>query len=391
MNFSWVDLVILFLVIISMAEGIRRGAATQVLSYAGFGIGLFLGAFFAPRLARLSDDPILRTMISTVVLFGTAMAGGGAGRLGGSRVAAHLNRAQLGPADSIAGAGVSLVSTLLVVWLSAGMLASVPIESVSQGIHDSRVVSTLNRMLPPSPAIFSRIRQVLTSAGLPQVFAEFEPTPGTDIELPSDAQLRAAVESAAASTVKVQGNACNGRLTGSGFVAARGHVMTNAHVLAGVDSPGVIDRRGFHRAVPVYFDPQVDVAVLRVGSPLAGPVLNINSGVAERGRIGAVIGYPGGGPLKAVPAGVLDHLKPLGRDIYGRGLTPRNVYRLKADVRPGNSGGPFVGSAGEVLGLIFSASDRHPNIGYALTGAQVAPTLSRAVRSGEVDTGPCAA
>lgn len=392
MDFNWVDLAILFLVVISMAEGVRRGAATQVLSYAGFGTGLLLGAMMAPRLAKLADEPIARTMVSTVVLFGSAIGLGALGRMGGARIAAHLNRVKLGTADSMAGAGVSLISTLLVVWLSAGMLGNVPIESLSQGLHESRIVGGLNDTLPPTPGVFSRIRQVLTRAGLPQVFAEFEPAPGADVPLPSDAELRGAVQAAAASTVRVQGNGCGGRLTGSGFVAAPGYVITNAHVIAGVDSPGVEDRRGFHRASAVYFDPQLDIAVLKVSSRLAGPVLPLETAVAPRGQLGAVLGYPGGGPLRAVPAGVMDQINALGRDIYGRELASRSVYRLKAEVRPGNSGGPFVGPDGEVLGLIFSASAFRENIGYALTGAQVSPGLAKARRSSAVvDTGPCAA
>lgn len=388
---NYVDLFILILVLVSLGEGVRKGGAVQIFSYAGLALGLVIGAAFAPRAAKFADDPIMRTVVSTVVLFGTSMLVGAIGRIFGSRIAGHLVRARLGPLDATAGAGVSIVSTLLVVWLMAAMLANVPIEEVSQGIQGSRVVHALNRTLPPTPGIFSRMRQILAAAGFPQVFAGLEPPPNGDVALPDNRLLQSAVVAAGASTVKIVGTGCGGTLNGSGFVVAPGYVMTNAHVIAGIDRPMVQDRRGFHRAVPVLFDPNIDVAVLRA-SNLAGPPLNLRLETAGGGDQGAVLGFPGGGPFKVVPAGVISEIEALGRDIYGRRLASRRVYRLRAEVRPGNSGGPFVDGSGNVLGVIFSASAVQPDIGYALTAREVAPRLAQARRGdGEVDTGPCAA
>ena len=68
-----------------------------------------------------------------------------------------------------------------------------------------------------------------------------------------------------------------------------------------------------------------------------------------------------------------------GRDIYGQGLTVRNVYEVQAVVRPGNSGGPLVQPDGEVIGVVFSRSTTNGDIGYALTSPGV---LSRVVAGG---------
>lgn len=388
MNF--VDLFIGILMLVSLAEGIRKGGAVQVFSYAGFAAGLALGAAFASRAGKMVDDPIMRTVVSTVVLFGSAIVVGAIGRVIGSRVAGHLVRARLGPLDATAGAGVSIVSTLVVVWLMAGMLANVPIEQVSQGIQGSRVVHALNRTLPPTPGIFSRMRQILTAAGFPQVFAGLEPPPNGDVPLPDDQSLQGATSAAGPSTVKIVGSGCGGTLNGSGYVAAPGYVITNAHVVAGVDRPMVQDRRGFHRGIPVLFDPNMDLAILRT-SGLAGPPLALRTETAAGGDLGAVLGFPGGGPLKVVPAAIISEIEALGRDIYGSRLASRRVYRLRAEVRPGNSGGPLVDPSGRVLGVIFSASAVQPDIGYALTAREVAPRLAQARRGdAEVDTGPCA-
>ena len=65
-------------------------------------------------------------------------------------------------------------------------------------------------------------------------------------------------------------------------------------------------------------------------------------------------------------------LTAVGQDIYGRGRVVREIYSLRVEVRPGNSGGPLVGTDGRVLGVVFAASREDPETGYALTAAQVA-------------------
>jgi S1-C subfamily serine protease len=77
-------------------------------------------------------------------------------------------------------------------------------------------------------------------------------------------------------------------------------------------------------------------------------------------------------------------------DIYGDGTVIRQVYSLRALIRPGNSGGPIVTSAGEVAGLVFAASVSDPDTGYALTASQVAESAAAGVtRESPVDTGTC--
>jgi S1-C subfamily serine protease len=66
------------------------------------------------------------------------------------------------------------------------------------------------------------------------------------------------------------------------------------------------------------------------------------------------------------------------------------VLELQSEVRPGNSGGPFVLANGTVAGVVFAGSITDQDIGYALTSAEVLPLLQRA--EGETDpvgTGSC--
>jgi S1-C subfamily serine protease len=271
------------------------------------------------------------------------------------------------------------------------MLATAPVRDLAAEAQQSAILRTLNRHLPPAPSVFSRLQRLIDAGGLPQVFAELEPRSAPRLPLPDDPEVRAAVVRAGPSTVKIIGNACGVTQEGSGFVAGPGLVVTNAHVVAGVRHPVVIDSHGTHDASPILFDPALDIAVLRAG-PLGEPALDLLGTGVPRGTTGVVLGYPGGGLFDAEPAAVLTRLNAIGRDIYGRRLTTRAVYEVESRIRPGNSGGPLVRPDGTVVGVVFARSSLNDDIGYALTSDEVRPKIAAAeTRSGPVSTGPCTA
>jgi S1-C subfamily serine protease len=221
------------------------------------------------------------------------------------------------------------------------------------------------------------------------VFAALAPASALPVSLPSNAMLRSADLAAGPSTVKIEGVGCGVLQEGSGFVAAPGLVVTNAHVVAGIAAPLVQIGRTVKATEVVLFDPSFDLAVLRV-SGLSAPPLQLDPAPVGRGTQAAVLGFPGGGPFTVDAAGVMAAFEAQGRDIYGHGLTVRNVYELNALVRPGNSGGPLVLPDGRVIGVVFSRSTVDPSIGYALTSPDVLPRVLRAegvVRA--VSTGAC--
>lgn len=384
-----VDLFIILLLILAAVHGLTQGAALQVLSFGGFWIGLLIGAALAPLLSRTVSSPFATAFVSLMVFLGFALIGGAVGRYLGTHAWSALQRLKLGGADSVFGAVVAILAALAAVWLVALLMAAGPTPNVSRAINDSAIVRALTERLPPAPSVFSRLQAFISTTPFPRVFEGLEPVPAGPVDVPGGPVVQAAVRAAGNSTVRVSGFGCGGIQTGSGFVAAPGLVVTNAHVVAGIDSLQVEDRAGRHRAQAVLFDPRLDVAVLRA-SGLAGGALPLLGGNVDRGQGGAILGFPGGGQFSAGAAAVLREFQAVGRDIYGQSLTRRNVYQLQANVRQGNSGGPFVRQDGVVLGVVFAASTTDQSVGYALTSGEVIPRVQQARGSGPVDTGPCA-
>ena len=388
---NWVDVVIVVLVIAAVGNGLMSGALTQALSLGGLALGVFLGADLAPTFTRTATNPNTKGAIALVCVFGTAGLLAAVGRVLGSWAARRLRATPLRSIDAGLGVLTAVVVTLLVAWLLGNMLANDPTRPLATEVQRSAILRFLDRHLPPAPPVVARIQRLLDAGGLPQVFAQLEPHAAPTLALPASPLVQAAFGHAAASTLKIEGIACSQIQEGSGFVVAPGLVVTNAHVLAGVRQPFILVNGVKTAAVPILFDPNLDIAVMRDPS-INEPSLQLAATTVPRGTAGAVVGYPGGGPLTARAAVVLTELRAIGRNIYGTSTTQRNIYEIEGVVRPGNSGGPLIEPDGTVIGVVFARSSLNNDIGYALTSTDVrTQTLRAETLDAPAPTGPCTA
>jgi S1-C subfamily serine protease len=385
------DLVIVVLVALAGFTGFRRGALLQLFSYGGLILGVLAGALLAPAVASAARSDAVQAGIAIAVLLGMAGIGNALGWVAGTSVSARAHGLPVvGTADKAGGSVISVVGLLLVTWFLALNLVNGPFPQVNREIRGSAIVRSLVGALPRPPSLPAEVRRFLNQHGFPDVFAGLPPAPAGPVDMPSEAQARQAVEAAAASTVRIVGSACGELLSGSGFVVSGDFVVTNAHVVAGVEGPQVQRQDGTSQsATTVLFDPQTDLAVLHVATPAGQPLPLLSSRVG-RGTGGATLGYPGGGDLTVERAAVRRPIDAVGRDIYGSSEVEREVYELQAKVEPGDSGGPFVLPDGSVAGVVFAASTTDPSVGYAIASTDVIPDVSRAAgRTRPVSTGGC--
>jgi S1-C subfamily serine protease len=384
------DLVIVAVLVFAVVTGYHRGAALQLSAYAGLLLGLVAGAMLAPTVAGLVGSPLAQAFLAIATMLTVAGIGDALGWVLGMKVWSIARRSGLGAVDAVAGSAVAGIAVVLAIWFLGFHLANGPFQELSSQIRGSTIIRSLDRALPRPPPVLAEARQFLNQFGFPEVFADLPPAPAGPVRGPSQGEAGEIAGPALDSTVQVVGEACDAIQEGSGFVGAANYVVTNAHVVAGVDAPQVQEQGGGSQpATTVLYDPDLDIAILHVArSP--GPVLALAADDAERGADGAVIGYPGGGDLTFGPAAVRRQLNAIGRDIYGESVVEREVYELQADVQPGNSGGPFVLESGGVGGVVFAASTTDSAIGYAITAAEVAPKLDQAEgRTDRVSTQSC--
>ncbi len=385
-----IDILILALVVSSVARNWNSGFLRQFSSAAGFFIGLLLGRWLETYTLTLVHTPTSRALVTIISIFGVALIGLTIGEYTGLRLKNRFVSSKFNRVDNGLGSLLTAVTILLSVWLAASVIGNLPSTKIKTEINQSRIISALNKILPPAPRIISDLGHLIDPNGFPDVFIGSEPIPRGNVNLPALGDLTAAVNADKNSVVRIQGVGCGGVVSGSGFVVGNNIVATNAHVVAGISNPYIEDVNGKHLAQVIWFDPNLDFAVLRANN-LAGSPLKIDASNENPGTPGAVLGYPGGGPFNAGPTVVMDEFNASGHNIYGNGITLRSVYEIQADVIPGNSGGPMVKENGDVMGVVFAQSTTYAHVGYALAMNKVSSEIKQAALSPQpVSSGQCA-
>jgi S1-C subfamily serine protease len=386
-----IDLAAVLLVVVAVLAGLRTGALPQLGGISGAVTGLFLALAAAPWLVDVTRglEPIPRALVVLGVIIAAVATGEAMGSAIGRSIAAQIGRGRLSGVERVIGGFLGAVQALLIIWLAGGLLAAGPFPALSRAASNSIAVRALDGILPPTTDVVGGIAGALDSSGLPDVFVGLEPPPLEAVDVPSDAQASAIARGAAASTAKIRSRACSSLVTGTGALIAPEYLVTNAHVIAGASTIQATIGGASLDAIPVLFDPELDVAVLYVPH-LEGRTLRFAISDPLRGVRGAALGYAGGGSLVVLPAAVAGDYPATGRDIYDHGRITRNILELRAGVEPGDSGGPFILEDGTIGGIVFAESRTDPGVGYALTPTSVAVRVAPALgRTGAVAVGDC--
>ncbi|MFE0462191.1 MarP family serine protease [Kitasatospora sp. NPDC058965] len=389
------DLLLLAAAIGFAVSGYRQGFVVGILSVLGFLGGGLIAVELLPLLLSHLSPGTTASVVAVIVVIVFAAIGQAATTQLGWKLRGRIGGSPAKLLDSFGGSVVNVLSMLLVAWLIGSALAGTSMPTVSKQVRSSMVLGGVQQALPSdAPNWFSDFSKVLSQNGFPQVFNPFEHEPITDVQPPDPALAGSpALAKARQSLVKVVGTAssCGKTLEGSGFVFAPHRVMTNAHVVGGVDEPTVqIGGTGqLYDATVVRYDWQRDIAVLEVPKLTAPPLAF--AGEAHTNDSAIVAGFPENGGFNVQPARIRGRIQANGPDIYHRGQVVRDVYSVRSLVRQGNSGGPLLTPNGEVYGVVFAKSLDSVDTGYVLTAAEVKPDATEgSTDSSQVDTQGCA-
>lgn len=395
---NWIDAIILSLVGLALLTGYRRGAVMQVFSWGGFLMGLIVSLFLAPPIIRAlprQESPFALVVIGLAVLLVISFVVEALIAFAGARISRKVKNVKLRQADRVIGSVVGGLMALIMPWIVS--LPAKKSPPLAAAIEDSTILSTEYAVLDTPPDLFARLGKLFALTPFPEVFAGINPALAPGVE-PAPASLARdrQVTAAARLTYKIASRGCDpGTLVnGTGFPVGRDLVVTAAHVVAGTSQTTVMRASdaggGSYPARVVYIDTDTDIAVLYAPTIPRGR-LDVAEHGASRGTDGAAIGYPGGGKRTISVARVRTRTDAVGYDIYSRDRVKRQIYVLRAQVKQGNSGGPFVDTDGVVRGVVFAASSGDSEESYALTEDEIFKALrATGDRRRAVDTGDCA-
>jgi S1-C subfamily serine protease len=389
------DLILIALMVAFAVSGYRQGFIIGALSFVGFVGGGLLGIFIAPPIAgAFVDGETERALLAIVIVFLTATIGQFASSTIGAVVRSHVTWEPAKVVDAVGGTFASAFSVLIIAWLIGSLISSSQFTLLSEQVNKSLLIGTVDQAMPKAAKDFQKpFKDFIDTSGFPKVFdaigggqlVEVEPP---DKSVPKGAQLSRARRG----IVKVQGvaSSCRRHIEGTGFVYSQNKIMTNAHVVAGVDQDlQVTDYLNkAHAAKVVLYNPDRDIAILHVPG-LNMPILRFD-GTAKKGDDAIVAGFPHGEGFTMNAARIRVQQKARGLNIYERKSVVRDVYAIRGLVRQGNSGGPLLTTDGRVYGVVFAAALDQQETGYVLTAAEVSPDAEDGSKLfNRVDTQEC--
>ncbi len=387
------DWILVALVLAYAISGYWQGFVTGAFATTGLLLGGLGGVLLAPTLLGGAEPSLAVSLGALFIVILSASLGQALLQFLGARLRDRITWQPVRALDAIGGAALSAAAVLVVAWALGVAVSGSRIGVVTPLVRSSAVLAQVDQALPQSAnRVLGAFNNVVGTSFFPQYLEPFarerivEVGPG-----PKRLLTDPDVVNAESRVLKIRGsNECGRGIEGSGFLYAPNRLMTNAHVVAGVDAPEVQLDGSSVSAQVVYYNPDLDVAVLRLDTGPLEPLAFDTLIKAKKGV--AILGYPQDGPYDVQPGRIRAEQRLRSPNIYGDGAVIREVFSVRGLVRPGNSGGPIVSSAGDVVGVVFAASVTDQETGYALTAEQVSDSAQFGRQNTEaVSTGACAA
>jgi S1-C subfamily serine protease len=374
LGFNWIDGLIILILASAFYYGIRTGVISLFFLFAGLFAALFAFGWLLPHILPIANNSVLEIINGNLVLAAATISAIWSFRYGErvrNKLKYHLNWRK---AESLVGITLSLGSALIVVWLLAAGVGSLPFGWLSNSANNSYIVKKLNLILPPAPTVFEDFARYVNPNYPLQVFDKLSPDSSIGIA-PVSPDVPPTVKSKSPSIARITSFGCGGIVDGSGFVVGKDLVATNAHVIAGIDHPVLKFGSVAYVGDPVLFDPNQDMALIYVPGLKASP-LTLSSQPLNINQIVYATGFPDG-IYRISPGRVINNYPVIGPNIYGLGSITWPSYELEVSITKGSSGGPLLESDGSVAGIVFAQNKNKSYIGYAMTTTNLIADISK--------------
>lgn len=402
MHSNYIDLLVVIIVLISAYFGWFRGFLGSACVFLGSTIGVLVGSNIVPTLVKHYHSQMPAAYIylaSNIVLI---LVGYGAGIIVHKLINGTVRGGLFGLVDRVIGSLIHATLALSVLWLLAPMLITTLPQPQAIAVQQSLVYQWTQTHAPGwLRAVPERVKNTVKNYYKKETARSTAQSPPTVThsltENTSDDVISQAQYAAQTSVVKIVAlaAACQQEVSGTGFYISTHYIMTNAHVIAGADHITIqtsTDTSSDNNEIavePVYFDPNLDLAVL-YNPAQEGIALQFNTTAILSGY-SVVVGYPGGGKL-AFTHEVLAGVNELtSANIYRTRNVRREVVILQGGVKPGNSGSPILLKDGTVAGMVFGAKRKNDTLAYGLTSNELASYAKRGYSATHVSTHQCLA
>ena len=263
------DWLLVALVLTYALSGYWQGFVTGAFATAGLLIGGLIGVWLAPIALGDANPSVLVSLGALFIVILSATLGQAAFQFAGAKLRDRISWQPFRAVDAVGGAALSGLAVLLVAWALGVAIAGSGISGITPMVRGSAVLKEVDEVLPESAdGVLRAFNNVVGTTFFPRYLEPFAPERIVEVAPGPKRLLRDPdVVRAEGAVVKIQSsNSCGRGIEGSGFLFARDRVMTNAHVVAGVENPSVQIGDETVAGVVVYYDPDVDVAVIAVES-----------------------------------------------------------------------------------------------------------------------------
>lgn len=174
---------------------------------------------------------------------------------------------------------------------------------------------------------------------------------------------------------------------GSGIIInSDGYIVTNNHVVEGANKVTVTlsDGRTFEATI-VGTDAQTDLAVVKIDASNLTYLHFLSNSLEQLSVLEPVVAVGNALALPGGPTWTLGVVSNLGRSIQlSTGVVLNDIIQTDAAINAGNSGGPLVNMAGQVVGINVAIASNAENIGFAISTDTAIPVVQSLITKGKV-------